>query len=171
LTWLGYALGDLEAARSTPGRHVRPRIVATSAQQAAEKALKAALIVEGIDPPRTHDLDDLRNRLPVGWRVKTRLRDLARLSDHAVDSRYPDNITPVTPIQSATAVRQANAVDRLVREEFDRRSVSTERLEPRGGQQGRGCRGCWVHGSRLSRIARWALPVATSSVARSASPS
>jgi len=28
LTLLRYALGDLEAARSQPGRHIRPRIVA-----------------------------------------------------------------------------------------------------------------------------------------------
>lgn len=130
MTWLGFALGDLEAARSQRGRRVRPRIVAGHAQQAAEKALKAALVLEGILPPRTHDLDDLRNRLPAGWRVKRRHPDLARLTDHAVESRYPDNIAPVTPIQSATAVRQANAVVRLVREEFDRRGVSTAGLEP-----------------------------------------
>lgn len=49
LMWLGYALGDLAAARGQPGRHVRPRIVAFHAQQAAEKALKAALALSGID--------------------------------------------------------------------------------------------------------------------------
>jgi HEPN domain-containing protein len=48
LLWLGFATGDLEAARSQPGRHVRPRIVAFHSQQAAEKALKAALVLAGV---------------------------------------------------------------------------------------------------------------------------
>ena len=131
LTWLGYALGDLEAARSQPGRHVRPRIVAFNAQQAAEKALKAALALSRIDVPKTHDLDDLRRRLPPDWRVKRRPADLSSLSDLAVDSRYPEDIAPVTPLQSATAVRQAIAIVRLVREDFERRGVSTGGLAPR----------------------------------------
>ena len=131
LMWLGFALGDLEAARSRPGRHVRPRIVAVDAQQSAEKALKAALTLSGIDAPKTHDLDDLRRRLPSDWRVKDHPSDLSSLSDFAVDSRYPDDIAPVTPLQSATAVRQVIAVVRLVREGFERRGVSTGRLEPR----------------------------------------
>jgi HEPN domain-containing protein len=128
IRWLGFALGDLEAARSQPGRHVRPRIVAFQAQQAAEKALKAALILEGMEPRRTHDLDDLRNRLPSDWRVKRRMPDLGRLSDYAAESRDPDDMTPA--IQSATAVRQAIALVRLVREDFDRHGVPTSEMSP-----------------------------------------
>lgn len=131
IRWLGFALGDLEAARSQPGRHVRPRIVAFQAQQAAEKALKAALILEGIEPRRTHDLDDFRDRLPADWRVKRRMPDLGRLSDYAAESPYPDDMTPVTAIQSANAVRQAIAVVRLVREDFDRHGIPTSRIAPR----------------------------------------
>ena len=59
LQWMAYALGDLDAARMRRGRRQRPRIVAFHAQQAAEKALKAALILSGIRPDRTHDLDGL----------------------------------------------------------------------------------------------------------------
>ncbi len=114
-----------------PGRHVRPRIVAFSAQQAVEKALKAALILDGVTVPRSHDLDDIRNRLSAGWRVKTRFPDLARLSDFAVDSRYPEDMTPVTPLQSAVAVRQAVAIIRVIREDFARRGHDTLFLEPR----------------------------------------
>jgi Uncharacterized conserved protein related to C-terminal domain of eukaryotic chaperone, SACSIN len=130
LRWLSFAVGDLEAARSQRGRRVRPRIVAFQAQQAAEKALKAALILEGIEPRRTHDLDDLRDRLPDGWRVKRRVPDLGRLSDYAAESRYPDDLTPVTPIQSATAVRQAIAVVRMIRADFERRGVDPSRIAP-----------------------------------------
>ena len=131
LMWLGFAIGDLEAARAQPGRHVRPRIVAFHSQQAAEKAIKGALVLAGVDPPRTHDLNDLRNRLPDGWRVKRSPPDLGRLSAFATDSRYPDDIEPVSPIESATAVRQAMAVVRVVREDFERHGVSVAGLEPR----------------------------------------
>jgi len=34
---------------------------------AEEKALKAALVLEGVKPPPKHDLDDLRARLPETW--------------------------------------------------------------------------------------------------------
>ena len=130
LLWLAFALGDLEAARSQPGRRVRPRIVANLAQQAAEKAIKAALVMDGADPPRVHDLDDLRNRLGPRWRVKRRFPDLARLSRYASESRYPDDIEPVKPIESATAVRQAAAIIRTIREDIDRSGISTTKLEP-----------------------------------------
>lgn len=130
-TWLAFALGDLEAARAQPGRRQRPRIVAFHAQQAAEKALKAALVLSDIDPPRTHDLMDLLQRLPDGWAIKGRRPDLVRLSRAATDSRYPADMTPVTPIAAATAVRQAIAVVRSVREDFARRGVPTDTLEPR----------------------------------------
>ena len=56
LVWLGFAIGDLEAARSQPGRHVRPRIVTFHSQQAAEKAIKAALV---------HVSDDRRSGRPA----------------------------------------------------------------------------------------------------------
>jgi HEPN domain-containing protein len=47
--------------------------VAFHAQQAAEKALKGALVLPYVAVPRTNDLDDLRNRLPDDWRAKASL--------------------------------------------------------------------------------------------------
>ena len=131
LVWLEYAVGDLEAARAQPGRHALPWHVANHAQQAAEKALKAALVLGGTDPPKTHDLNALRKLTPPGWLAGRRKQDLTRLTSYAVDSRYPDDIGPVTPIQAATAVRQAMAVVRDVREDFERNGVSAANLEPR----------------------------------------
>ncbi|MEX2547682.1 MAG: HEPN domain-containing protein, partial [Chloroflexota bacterium] len=128
---LSYALGDLSAARAQRGRHVRPRIVAFHAQQAAEKALKAALVLSDIEPARRHDLEELRNGLTRDWRVKEIPADLTRLSRYGVAVRYPDDFAAVSALQSATAVRQAMAVVRLVRQDFERRGVPTEGLEPR----------------------------------------
>ena len=58
-------------------------------QQAAEKALKAALQQEFGDIERTHDLDVLRNALPDGWRVKAMYPDLSELTKWYLDGRYP----------------------------------------------------------------------------------
>jgi HEPN domain-containing protein len=130
-SWLAFAMGDLEASRSRRGKPVPPRIIAFNAQQAVEKALKAALVLAGIEPPRTHDLDELRDLLPATWRITRRFPDLARLSGYSVEARYPDDISPVSPLQAANAVRQAIAIVRLVREDFERHGASTAGLEPR----------------------------------------
>lgn len=98
LMWLAFALGDLDASRSRRGQPQRPRIVGFNAEQAVEKALKAAIILEGAEPPRTHDLDELRNRLLGTWRVTKRFPHLIELSGFAVEIRYPADLTPVTPI-------------------------------------------------------------------------
>jgi HEPN domain-containing protein len=128
--WFSFALGDLRAARAGRGAHMRPRIVAFHAQQAAEKALKAALVLEGIRPPASHDLEELRRKLPTTWKVHGTPADLSRLGDYGVDAKYPDNAIQVRPIDAAVAVRQAMAVVRHVRDELERQGVRTDDLRP-----------------------------------------
>jgi HEPN domain-containing protein len=138
VAWLDFALDDLVAARSKPGRHLRPRHVANLAQQAAEKALKAAIVLAGDTPPKTHDLEHLRSLLPAGWRSKRRPPDLERLSAFGVSARYPDHTVQVTPLDSATAVRQANAVMRAVLDDFVRDGIAIGRIgsDERGPSDG-----------------------------------
>ena len=50
------------------------------------RALRAALVLEGIDFPFTHDLNALRNLLPDSWPVRA---DLADLTGWVVQARYP----------------------------------------------------------------------------------
>ncbi|MEW6400091.1 MAG: HEPN domain-containing protein [Bacillota bacterium] len=55
--WLTYAQEDLTAARRLAhDEDVAPRQACWLAQQAAEKALKAALCSAQVDFPRTHNL-------------------------------------------------------------------------------------------------------------------
>jgi HEPN domain-containing protein len=128
LAWLEFAMDDLDACRSKPGRHLRPRHVANLAQQAAEKALKAVIVLSDQTPPKSHDLEALRAMIPVGWRSKRYPPDLARLSDYGVRARYPDNAIQVTPLESAVAVRQATAVTKAVRRDFERDGVTLSRV-------------------------------------------
>jgi HEPN domain-containing protein len=56
----GRAAGDLKAARKlSPDPEIDEGIVGFHAQQAVEKALKVALTLEGVDFPKTHDVDFL----------------------------------------------------------------------------------------------------------------
>ena len=67
--WLAYARSDLDAAHALlrdPDHY--PRQVCFLAQQAAEKALKAVLVLLEIEFPFTHDLDHLREMMPTAGR-------------------------------------------------------------------------------------------------------
>jgi HEPN domain-containing protein len=88
--WLRFAVEDIAAAEALcADPDIVPRHACRLAQQAAEKALKGALVVEGINFPFRHDLDALRSLLPRSWQAKTEHPDLAELTEWAVEARYP----------------------------------------------------------------------------------
>ena len=88
--WLRFAREDLEAVEALLGEaDFIPRHACWLAQQAAEKALKAALVSQRVHFPFRHDLDALRNLLHERWHVKTQHPDLAELTEWAVEARYP----------------------------------------------------------------------------------
>lgn len=108
--WWQYATEDLQAAELLMQRNPEvPRHICTFAQQSAEKALKAVLVLEQIDFPKTHDLDLLRNLLPDSWRVKQEYPQLAILTDWFVASRYPvlrDNLTEANAREAMELARE-----------------------------------------------------------------
>lgn len=65
LEWLRYAERDLDQAN----KGVAPYLVCWLAEQAAEKAIKAGLVLEGVGFPRSHNLNELRDLLPPGWSI------------------------------------------------------------------------------------------------------
>ena len=127
LRWLRYSAEDLDVARvllatrPSSGRHV-----CWLSQQSAEKALKAALVLEGIAFPFTHDLDALRNRLPDGWPVRVKHPDLAELTQWAVETRYPGDWPEVTEEEAVRAEREAAAIHDSVLAEFRGRGLLTD---------------------------------------------
>lgn len=125
IRWLSMACGDLATAEAAQKDwRVPARNVAFHAQQAVEKSLKAALVLDGKAAPKMHDLDQLRDRLPTGWRVRKTHRDLARLSQYAVEARYPDDVPPITKLRSSASFRQARTIYRSIRADFETRGVS-----------------------------------------------
>lgn len=111
-----------------------PSIAAFHAQQAAEKALKAACVFLIEDAPRTHVVNDLLDELVAnGIDVDETVRDAARLLErYYAPTRYPDALGGINPNRVFTArdareaVLQANVVfafvDALLRKDDLRES-------------------------------------------------
>jgi len=96
---------------------VDPWVASFHAQQAAEKTVKAALVIEQIRFPRTHELERLRSLLPAGWELPDR-ETLAGLSRFAVAGRYPESLFDAGPeptwADAEEAVRLAESVETAV---------------------------------------------------------
>jgi len=91
--WLAKARNDLLSAdNNLRAAEVPYDTVCFHGQQAAEKLLKAFLVAHGQEPPLTHDLEDLLERiLPLATDVECLRPHLAALTPYAVGVRYPDD--------------------------------------------------------------------------------
>jgi HEPN domain-containing protein len=109
--WLSYAKSDLDAAHALLEKgDYFPRQICLLSQQAGEKALKAILVHLGINFPKTHDLDLIRELIPAGWKVKEKFPQLYDLSVWAVESRYPGHTPDVTEQEARETLQLAEAV-------------------------------------------------------------
>ena len=130
LRWLRYAKEDLDVAtHGLTDITLRPRHVCSHAQQSAEKALKAALLLAGRDFPYTHDLVVLADLLPSAWWVRDARVDLGWLTEWAVEGRYPGEWKEATEADAVKAVDRAKRVHDLIGAEFDRRLGKAEHRE------------------------------------------
>ena len=115
LGWLRRAKSDLVMARKALADRdeLDPWASSFHAQQAAEKYVKAALIIEQIRFPRTHELERLRPLLPAGWALPDQ-EALVGLSRFAVAGRYPEGPFDAGPdptwSDAEEAVRLAESV-------------------------------------------------------------
>jgi HEPN domain-containing protein len=93
LEWVDYAEEDLIMAKSAL-RRSKPLTTASCfhSEQCAEKYLKAILVAQDVEFPKTHDLLIL-NTLCSNAGILTGfvIADLGRLSGYAVHTRYPGN--------------------------------------------------------------------------------
>ena len=127
LRWLRFSEEDLSVAVRLMS--ALPRLPGTPAgfrSRAAEKALKAALILEEVDFSFTHDLDALRNLLPDGWAVRDTHADMAELTEWAVETRYPGDWPEPNDDDGIRAMSQARALCDSIVAEFERRGILGE---------------------------------------------
>ncbi|MBE3577891.1 MAG: HEPN domain-containing protein [Limnochordales bacterium] len=109
--WLNYARADLYLAnRIVEDPEALPAFGGFHAQQAAEKAIKALLVLLGVEFPKTHDLVALSSLLADDYRPSVRLDELAELSSWSVEARYPGEFAEVTREEVRSALVIAKAV-------------------------------------------------------------
>ena len=123
--WLGFALGDLATARSNHAHPAVPnRNAAYMAQQAAEKALKAVILLENKPFDMIHDIDVLAGLVPSDFVVPVPTADLSWLADVESSSRYPDEGEIVTSADAERAIEIADKIVSASRDHFLARGVS-----------------------------------------------
>jgi HEPN domain-containing protein len=115
LTWVDKAEEDYKLAQLSLRRKQPLTYGATyHAQQCGEKYPKALLVDRSLIPPRTHDLVALSNQcVYAGIMVPVSTADLQRLSDYAIQSRYPGN--DPTTAEAKDALTIAKAVRKFAR--------------------------------------------------------
>jgi HEPN domain-containing protein len=110
--WLRHARSSL--ARCRAGRQL-PEVLfedlCFDAQQAAEKAIKAVLVLRGRRFPKTHDLAELLDlAVTSGIEVPTEVLRAKRLTPYAVAGRYPGVSEDATEEDYGQALKSAAEV-------------------------------------------------------------
>jgi HEPN domain-containing protein len=110
--WVAKAEDDLTAALQILklGKRAPTGTVSFHAQQCVEKYLKALLVVQGDEVPRTHDIEVLLELVVPSNRPVLTAREKERLTRYAAEIRYPGSPNP-----SLTEARDAVALARRVR--------------------------------------------------------
>ena len=88
--WLELAEIDLKAARVLLKEGDLTGVVCFHAQQSVEKSLKALIESKGLNPPKSHDLILLNNR--VDDLVQLNEDTLSKLNQVYIDTRYPASV-------------------------------------------------------------------------------
>jgi len=130
LTWLAWAEGDLVTAKhNLLDPDIPPRQAAQHAEQAAEKAVKAGLVLRQIDFGKQHDVEMLAGWL--GWRLGTSAGQLERLSACNTEARDPDSGGDApNDAEAKAAVAVAERVVSAVRARFNALGVTTDQVKP-----------------------------------------
>ena len=118
--WLEEARSDLALAESRSDRPVKWAHRCFHLQQAAEKAVKAVLVSHGIDPPRTHNIGTLLDRLSGDMPTPPSAEAIGDLSRFAAVTRYPGSYEPITEEHYREALHLAEAVVRWAEEVIGR---------------------------------------------------
>ncbi len=110
--WLARAKSNLKLAEQGGKiKSVYLEDLCFNAQQAAEKALKAACLAQNSDFPKTHSLVLLMDMLESrGVNIPATVRAADILTQYAVESRYPGLVERVTEAEYRTALKLAARV-------------------------------------------------------------
>ncbi|HEY3347083.1 MAG TPA: HEPN domain-containing protein [Nitrospirota bacterium] len=109
--WVHKAEEDLGAANLLLGPGCFAAAIGFHSQQAAEKYLKAFLVWNQTDFPKTHDLGKLLDLVALTNKALSEsLYDINVLTDYGVDIRYPGDIPELSLAEAKEAVALAEKV-------------------------------------------------------------
>ena len=108
--WIRRAQSNLAIARQAKSQEVFLEDLCFEAQQAAEKSLKALLILLSEEYPRKHSFALLLEQLQDYVNIPEEIKEVIELSDYAVQTRYPGDYYPVSEEEYARAVELAQRV-------------------------------------------------------------
>jgi len=107
--WLSHAKSDLRLAElAVHDELIHREQVCFHAQQAAEKAIKAVLLLRKVEFPLTHDIEVLLDIAENGEiRLPVDMREVGLLTPYAVAARYPGHWFEITPADVREALEAA----------------------------------------------------------------
>ncbi|MCU0503255.1 MAG: HEPN domain-containing protein [Anaerolineae bacterium] len=109
--WVRRAHADMTVATFVDDDRLAPEIIAFHAQQAAEKMLKALLVLRQVDFPRTHSIGALLALCgEAGFLGAQEFAEASSLTRYAVAARYPSEEEPVSRQEAKDAVTLAAQV-------------------------------------------------------------
>jgi HEPN domain-containing protein len=113
--WVEYATEDFELAEEILLQ--RPRQASFHLQQSAEKYLKAALIAQGSNSNRTHDLVMLALELDAALTADDHIIAATQLLTLiGARSRYPDNYSELLPEEASALLEAARVIREFARQ-------------------------------------------------------
>jgi HEPN domain-containing protein len=128
--WLAFARGDLESATALLATRTPNRNVGYLAQQAAQKALKAVILLDNAPFKMTHDLTSVAAQLPEDFPTPIDTPGLAWLADLETSARYPDEGDTITGDDARKAVGMTGAILAAVAGHFSARGIDAARINP-----------------------------------------
>lgn len=128
--WLAFARGDLDSAQALIQTTTPNRNVGYLAQQAAEKALKAVILLGNASFQMTHNLTALGAQLPSDFPSPVATEALAWLADLETMARYPDEGDTITMDDAKKAVELANTILAAVASHFSSHGVNEAEIVP-----------------------------------------
>ena len=129
--WLAFARGDLESATALLATRTPNRNVGYLAQQAAEKGLKAVILLDNAPFEMTHDLTSIAAQVHSDFPSPVDTAGLAWLADLETSARYPDEGDTITGDDARRAVEMAGTILAAVAARFTTRGVDAAQIDPK----------------------------------------
>jgi HEPN domain-containing protein len=108
-SWLERAESSYELSKGNIFRNIYFEDLCYQAQQAVEKAFKGLLIYYGVEPEFTHNIGILLNEIEKYTKIDDTIRESMKLTNFAVQTRYPGNYDDITKEEYKEAIKIAKS--------------------------------------------------------------